>query len=163
MAEALRQQLGVGFEVTPNTLKTMVRMVRKYQSDLVVVRAARQITANIPERSQRGNVEVLQRWVRDNIKYVMDPRNTEMIQTPPETLRIGMGDCDDKSTLLATLLESLGYQAGFCALGFNGHAFSHVIALVRMGQKMIPLETILPGVGVGWSPPDATSHMTVLV
>ena len=86
-----------------------------------------------------------------------------MVQTPVETLRVLTGDCDDKSTLLAALLESMGYATGFCALGFEGQPFSHVIALVRLGQGWCPLETIVPNIGMGWSPPTPTSRMVVYV
>lgn len=163
MAEALRQSLGSGPEVTANTLKKMVQLVRKYKADLTVLRTARAQTQGVDGRNTRGVVDVLQRWVRDNIRYVMDPRGLEMVQTPVETLRIATGDCDDKSVLLAALLTSMGYATGFCAMGFQGQSFSHVIALVRMGQGWCPLETIIPGMGMGWSPPDATSRMAVYV
>lgn len=141
----------------------MVQIVRKYRSDVTTIEAARRITEGVPERSLRGNVEALQKWVRDHIRYVMDPRDLEMVQTPPQTLKIRTGDCDDKSVLLATMLETMGYPTGFCALGFRNEPFSHVIALVRSGKRWCPLETIVPGVGPGWSPPDATSHLPVYV
>ncbi len=160
--QSLVQPLGVGAQITPATLRKMVQVVRKYKSDATTITTARRLTANCPERNTRAIVDTLQRWVRDNIRYVMDPRGIEMVQTPP-TLDLRTGDCDDKSVLLATLLETMGYQTGFCALGFNGEPFSHVIALVRLGTKWCPLETILAGVGMGWSPPDATSHLTVAV
>lgn len=163
MVEALRQSLGSGPAVTPATLRKMVQLVRKYKSDLTVIRTARELTRNCPERNTHCIVDTLQRTVRDRIRYVMDPRELEMVQTPPETLRIATGDCDDKSVLLAALLESMGYSTGFCALGFRGEPFSHVIALVRFGQGWCPLETILPGVTMGWRPPDATSRLAVYV
>lgn len=141
----------------------MVQLVRKYKSDLIILRTARSLTDSCPERATRCIVDTLQRAVRDRIRYVMDPRGLEMVQTPPETLRIGTGDCDDKSVLLAALLESMGYSTGFCAFGFNGEPFSHVIALVKFGQGWCPLETILPGVAMGWAPPNATSHLAIYV
>lgn len=166
---ALLEPLPLG-RVTPATLKRMVQIVRRYKSDLTTITAARRITSDVPERATRSIVEKLQGWVRDHIRYVNDPRGLEMVQTPPRTLPpalssegIGTGDCDDKAVLLATLLETMGASTGFCAMGFRGEPFSHVLALVRLGQRWCPLETIVPGVGPGWSPPDATSHLSVYV
>lgn len=137
----------------------MVAMVRKYKSDAAIGDLARKITASVGERDARAIVTVLHRWVRDQIKYVMDPRGTEMVQTPPRTVEIGTGDCDDKSSLLATLLESMGYATRFVAVGLAGEGYSHVLAEVHLGARWVPLETILPGREVGWFPPDATSVM----
>lgn len=159
---ALLEQLPAG-RVTPATLRRMVQIVRKYKSDVTTLDAARRITAQVPERDARGIIHALQRWVRDQIRYVMDPRGLEMVQTPPRTLDIRTGDCDDKSVLLATLLETMGYPTGFCAYGFKGEGFSHVIALVKLGHGWCPLETIVPGVGPGWRPPDPTSALPVYV
>lgn len=146
-------------KITDATLSNMIAIARKYQRDVTVIDAARRITANVPQRNTRGNIETLQAWVRDHIKYVNDPRQVEMVQTPPRTLSIGTGDCDDKAVLLATLLESMGYTTRFVAIAENSpdglpSQYSHVMAQVRLGQRWINLETILPGVGVGWFPPD---------
>lgn len=144
--------------ITEATLAKMVRIVRKYKSDAGTVMAARRITSNVPERASRGIVEALQTWVRDRIRYVNDPRGLEMVQTPPQTLSILTGDCDDKATLLATLLETMGYATRFAAIGENNEPFfSHVMAQVRLGNRWVNLETILPGAAAGWFPQDATA------
>lgn len=154
---ALVQSLPSGPAVTPATLKKMAAIVRKYRTDETTIRAARVITQNVPERHTRGLIETLQGWVRDFIRYVPDPREVELVQTPPETLKLRTGDCDDKSVLLATLLETVGLATRFVAIATRGEPFfSHVMPQVRLGTKWINLETILPGVGVGWYPPDVT-------
>lgn len=135
----------------------MGQIVRKYKSDAGVAMAARRITSAVPERNASGTVSTLQSWVRDHIKYVNDPRGVEMVQTPPQTLTIMTGDCDDKATLLATLLETMGFATRFAAIAVNGEPFfSHVMTQVRLGARWVNLETILPGVGAGWYPTDAT-------
>lgn len=50
----------------------------------------------------------LYRYVQQDIGYLSDPVNRDYIQTPSETLRIGAGDCEDQSILLASLLENSG-------------------------------------------------------
>lgn len=144
--------------VTTATLKRMAQIVRKYSSDAGIAMAARQLTQGVAERNARGVVERLQGWVRDHIRYVNDPRSIEMVQTPVQTLKIMTGDCDDKAVLLNTLLESMGFVTRFAAIAENNDPFfSHVMAQVRLGTRWVNLETILPGVGVGWYPTQATA------
>lgn len=144
-------------EITDATLKRMAQMVRKYSTDAGVAMAARQITQGVGERNARGTVERLQGWVRDHIRYVSDPRRVEMVQTPPQTLSILTGDCDDKVVLLAALLESMGFTTRFAAIQENHEpVFTHVMTQVRLGTRWVNLETILRDVGAGWYPTHAT-------
>ena len=62
-------------------------------------------------------------FVRDNIQYVSDPEK-QYVQSPSETLISGGGDCEDKSILLAVLLEAIGMDAD---VGLTqNHAFVRV-------------------------------------
>lgn len=158
---ALLRTQGVShLDATRDTLKWMVRIVRKYKSDAGTVMAARQIlnAAHVPERNVASQIRALQAYVRDHITYVPDPRRVEMVQTPPQTLTIRTGDCDDKATLLATLLESVNLPTRFVAMGFQDGAahgmtaYSHVLNEVQLHGQWIPLETIVPGLAPGRIP-----------
>ncbi len=59
----------------------------------------------------------LHRFVRDNIRYIKDIRDVETVAYPDITLQQGQGDCDDKSVLLASLLESIGHPTPLCCGG----------------------------------------------
>lgn len=50
----------------------------------------------------------LYRFVQKDLGYIRDPAARELIQSPDETLRVGAGDCEDLSILLASLLENVG-------------------------------------------------------
>ena len=76
-----------------------------------------------------------------------------------QTLKLGQGDCDDKATLLNALAASIGFSTRFCAIGVRGGDFSHVMAQMRLGSGWINAETIVPGIPLGWFPPDATCTM----
>lgn len=154
------------------TLKQMVAIVRKYKADATTINAARMIltSAGIKDfRSQKSQgIAALQHWVRDNIVYVADPRGVELLQTPPRTLQLQTGDCDDKSILLAALLETVGCATRFMAVGGTGAEwsndgddwdamgdppYSHVLPQVRMGNSWLCLETIVASAEPGWCPP----------
>lgn len=81
----------------------------------------------------------------------MDPVNVERIQTADKTLELAAGDCDDKSILLASMLEALGHPTRFMAIGFEPNVFTHVYVETKIGNDWIPLETTEP-VPMGWEP-----------
>lgn len=60
-------------------------------------------------------------YYSQNIRYINDPSAREYVQLPDETLTLLAGDCDDKSVLLASLLESIGIDADVGVT--SNHAF----------------------------------------
>jgi transglutaminase-like putative cysteine protease len=162
------QGLPDGPEAVPQTLRLMRNYARAAirSPDQTVRNQALGIVQNVAARNYSGEVNALQQWVRDQIRYVQDPTDSdggiELVQTPEKTLELGQGDCDDKSTLLASLLIAIGHPARFVAVGFNGDAFSHVLVESKVGASWIPLETIIP-VQAGWYPPGVTSRYVLNV
>jgi len=141
------------------TLKYMVGLTRKGKLHLNVRLAAVRILedAHLLQRDRAGIISALHAFVRDNIRYVNDIRGVETLQAPERTLELRAGDCDDKSILLASLLEALGYKTRFHAVGFRPGVLSHVFPEVWHGKAWLPLETT-----ENWEPgraPQAVSHM----
>lgn len=147
------------------TLRRMVRLTREGKKDPGVRQVAAQLVRDLPQYDTLGEIRALHAFVRDSIRYTNDIRGVELLQTPRATLEMGVGDCDDKSVLLASLLESIGRPTRFVAVAFPpGNAFSHVLVETRFGSsgKWLPLETIKP-VEVGWYPPGVSRRMTAHV
>jgi len=153
-----------GPEGTVATLRIMRSFARAAlrSSNQAVRLLALQIVSNIPDRSYMGEARALQEWVRDQIRYVMDPDDLELVQTPEKTLEFGQGDCDDKSTLLASFLSACGHPCRFVAVGFNEDAFSHVLVETKIGERWVSCETIVP-VSLGWYPTGVTSRYVLSV
>ena len=138
------------------TLSTMVKLVRQFKKDPGVRELAGQLVRNLPQYDLNGEVRALHAFVRDSIRYTSDIRGVELLQTPAATLQLGVGDCDDKSTLLASLLESIGRPTRFVAVAIApSNDFTHVLVETRLGTKWVPLETI-KDVDVGWYPQNVT-------
>jgi hypothetical protein len=154
---ATLQALPDGVDGIRATLKLMSDVAAKYKKDIGIVTLARQLIATAPGPANAKNysdfVRLIQHFVRDQIRYVRDIHGVETLQTPVRTLQIRTGDCDDKATLIASLLASIGLQTRFVALAFNNGPYSHVIAEVRLGTNWVPLETIIDGIEPGWFPP----------
>jgi transglutaminase-like putative cysteine protease len=144
------------------TLKTMRQLVRaslRAPAQAIRTKAHAIIrAAGVPPRSYYREADALQQWVRDRIHYVKDPVDLELVQAPERTLEIGMGDCDDKSTLLAALLCAVGHPCNFVAIGMKGGPLSHVLVETRIKNKWVPAETIIQR-PFGWYPTGVTSRL----
>jgi transglutaminase-like putative cysteine protease len=142
----------------PGTLQTL-RLMKGYARQSLkhpqqIVRGYTLLAVQgVTPRDWRAEVRALQEWVRDQIEYRMDPDQIELVQTPEKTLEFGAGDCDDKATLLASMLLAIGHPARFCAAAIDGDEFSHVMVQSKVGEQWIMLETIIAGAPMGWYPP----------
>jgi transglutaminase-like putative cysteine protease len=68
-------------------------------------------------------------------------------------LRLGAGDCDDKSILAAALLASIGHPTRFIACGFVGDgSYSHVFAQTKIAGKWVTLECTMNEWPLGRTP-----------
>ena len=146
--DSVRQTLRLMRALARNSLKSPTQVVRNTTLGTI---------AELPPRQWRAEINACQAFVRDYVRYAMDPDNIELVQTPDKTLELQAGDCDDKSTLLAAMLLSIGHPCRFLAVGFNHEPISHVLVEARCGEGWLPLETILP-VAAGWYPPGVTSR-----
>lgn len=153
-----------GFGGTSATLRIMRQFVRDAvrDPDQIVRTKAEELTRDLPARNWFAQIRALHEFVRDQIRYLRDPVSVERVATPQATLEIGQGDCDDKATLLAALLDSIGHPTRFVAVGFKGQGFSHVLVETKISntgndrRDWLPLETIIP-VAAGWFPQGVTS------
>lgn len=136
---------------TRETLKLMSGLVRQSKKSLQIRMLALRLVGERRQKDWFGEVRDIHAFVRDRIRYVKDIRGVETLQTPEKTLEIGQGDCDDKSSLIAAMLESIGHPTRFVAVGFDGASFAHVLVETKIGNKWVPLETTEP-VGLGWFP-----------
>ncbi len=96
------------------------------------------------QKDYRAEACTCLQFVRDNIRYVRDIRGTEVLQTAPITLSTGAGDCDDKSTLLAAMLASIGHRMQFIAVSLMPGSFSHVWVRDNIHGKWVDLEPTEP-------------------
>lgn len=113
----------------------------------------------IPGKHYRSEIDRIFIWVRDCIRYTRDVRGVETVQEPLVTLDYRQGDCDDQVTLLAALLEAIGVQTRFKAVGFAPHHFQHVYLEARNNGEWIALDPT-EQVPVGWEPPNPVTVMT---
>jgi transglutaminase-like putative cysteine protease len=90
-------------------------------TDSTIRQLAGTIASTSCEGSRICHAKALYYHVRDNYDYVADPVNTEYIEDPLEFVRVGGGDCESGTILLASLLESIGVDTQLVFI--PGHAY----------------------------------------
>jgi transglutaminase-like putative cysteine protease len=78
--------------------------------------------------------------VKEEIKYVSDPRENDIWEPANVTLRIGAGDCEDQAILLSSLLEAVG---GTTRIYLTD---SHAFAAVYLGNGTDEIEAAVKGI-----------------
>lgn len=155
-------ELPPGSAGTRATLDLMRRLVARYKRSDAVRSVALALTRGLPPKNYTAEVRAVFEFVRDRIRYVRDVIGVETLQTPDVTLDLEAGDCDDKATLLASLLASIGHRSRFVAVGYTQPgAFQHVYLETLIGQRWVPLDATVSSAVVGWAPRTPVTRMTV--
>jgi transglutaminase-like putative cysteine protease len=121
-------------------------MVQKHTGDPRLVEVASRIIAelNIPERNPVALARGFQKYVQENIKFFRE--SPERFVSPLRTLQWGIGDCDDKTIVLATLLRTFRLPVRLKFIRFvsakTKKRVSHVYPQVGIEGKWITLETV---------------------
>jgi len=154
--------LPAGPRGTEQTLALMRRLVLLYSRDQHVRETALSLTRDLRPKDWLGEVRALFEYVRDHIRYSRDIQGVETVQIPAVTLDLAQGDCDDKSTLLAALLASVGHKTRFVAVGYSRPgAYSHVFVEVFVDGAWMPLDaTVLQP--LGWAPRAAVARLELV-
>lgn len=147
-----------GIDGVAQTLAIMRNLVRRSKKHPVIRTAAVRLVNNLPQKDYVNEIRAIHRFVRDNIRYTRDIRGAETLQFPEITMKERAGDCDDKSVLLASLLESINTPTRFVAVGYQPGEFCHVLVEARVGSSWIPIETT-EYQDIGWYPPNMKSRM----
>lgn len=70
-------------------------------------------------------------WVKNNIKYILDPLGEQYIKAPNKTLIDGFGDCKSRTLLITSLLANNGIAYGYRFAGYHKNKpLGHVYALI---------------------------------
>lgn len=94
----------------------------------------RQIAADVlkgtPPKDWKNSAKLLFEWTRTNIRYTLDPHNVELFQSAERSVQVGIGDCDDQSIVLASLLQCVGIPVILRVIGLKGQrVFQHIYVM----------------------------------
>ena len=143
------------------TLALMARLVSDFKKHPQVRETALELVSGLAPKDWRGEVSAIFAFVRDHVRYVRDVHDVETLQTPIVTLDLMQGDCDDKSTLLAALLQSVGHKTRFVATGYHSPgAYQHVYVETPLGGSWTALDATVQH-HLGWRPRTPIARLVV--
>jgi hypothetical protein len=140
---------------TPGIRRTAEHMARFVRSDCrnqAVRTIAESIVSGCEGHDFTGEIEALFRYSRDQVVYRRDPFDTERVSGALGTVKSGVGDCDDKVVLLATLLCAMGHESRFVIISQTGRDWDHVYLEVRTSQGWQPADPTNPNGEIGEEP-----------
>lgn len=151
-----------GAEGNEQTLQFAAAMVREDSANDDRIRSlAESLVSGCAPRDAQCEVTQLFEFVRDRIRYVEDPIDTERIADAWRTWEKRSGDCVDKCILLATLLGSIGYRSEFIAQSWDGdlaNGFDHVRLRVLIPNGWpVELDPTNERAPVGWEAQSAAA------
>lgn len=151
---------------TVQTLREMAKLVREGTSHPSVVQAAHKVVRRVPPRDDVATMDAMLREVRRRMRYTRDPLGTELVKAPwvgidmsnlsgePEPM-----DCDDATTMLASLLGAVGIPSKFVVVATDSNRprdFSHVYLKAKDTKtgRWYALDPIVPEFDVGQEVPN---------
>lgn len=140
------------FASQPEQIVFLRKMVDGYRGFNDIRQRARDIVFNqygCEPKDHPRHALAIGSWVHRNVTYVQEI--PEVFQTPITTLAQRYGDCDDFTTLICALLESIGIESELVGLEWPGpdgqRSFRHIFPRARIyrrgGMYRIPLDATI--------------------
>jgi hypothetical protein len=92
------------FANVKDTIKAVKRIVKTHYLQVA------DLAKNLQSETDAQTFENIWNYVRENIQYKNDEPGKEQLRRPQRTLHDGIGDCDDMSILISSILMNLGYR-----------------------------------------------------
>lgn len=146
------------------TLKLMRDLSRDFRNNDTIRTLALELVEDLPQKAFRAEIQRIFEFVLNEIRYVQDSVDTELVHTPIQVLERGQGDCDDKAVLLHVLLASIGHRSRFVAVGFERDVYQHVFVETLVHSRggfprWLALDATELGRPFGWRPPNPVEVM----
>jgi len=156
-ANHVRTWIPGGYLGTAATISKMRDLVTQGKRDFRVRKALGRIVRGCPSKDYHCYAKAIHAFCRDEIRYVFDPQNVELVESPWSILESGIADCDSICVLAAALYEQAGFPTRFVTIKADGKkpdTFSHVFVEVKVpGKGWMGSDCTQPGRDFGWSPP----------
>lgn len=151
---ATRAFLSNGMRGIFQTLDIMRQIIDQYKTNTDIRQASIGLIFLTPEKDDNAEATVIFNFVRDRVRYVRDIVDVETISTPDKTLMSMIGDCDDQTILLGTMLESVGLKSRLVAAGYvSNNSVEHVYLQVYIAGEWVNADPTEHH-PLGWAPPD---------
>lgn len=143
--QAVTVQIPDGDAGTIATIAAMRTLIEEGKKDPTVYELARDILrrARIRAFDFAGEARAIYNAVRRNMRFTRDIRGKETLHTARELVRLRMGDCDDFTVLMCSLLESVGLGTQIKTVANNERdpdTFTHVFPEVFINGRWVAVD-----------------------
>lgn len=119
------------------TVRAMRRLIERGKRDPLIHSLAAQILtqARVPSFDKEGAARAIGEAVHRNVRFTDDVVGVETLHSAREIVRLQIGDCDDFTILICSLLETAGLPTRIVTVSANGEdptQFSHVYPEVNL-------------------------------
>lgn len=156
--------LGFGMLVPETTVFKMINIIKSSAKNYPIREFAASIVKGMPAKDQWAEAEEIYHFVQNHSRYLKDPHETEMIQSPLIFLdkvakeETWFGDCDDYTVLLLSLYKSIGYPVAIRTASYSKNKKpGHVYGLIKLYDQWYPVDGIKKEGFVGWESQNATA------
>jgi Transglutaminase-like superfamily len=127
------------------TIAAMRRLIDEGKKDPLVHEAAANILRNARIRAfdWMGEVQSIGEWVGRNIRFTRDVYGKETLHSAREIIRLGIGDCDDFTILICSLLGTIGVKTQIKTISsprLDPSQFTHVYPEAEVEGRWIPVD-----------------------
>ncbi len=146
------------------TINKMIAAAKWTTQNYDMRKRAERVIASCPERDELCEVRSIFAYVLAHFHYVKDPRFLEMFKAPDaasaeiDVTGCFLGDCDDVSLYIVSLLLSIGYRCKFVVIPVPGQGddFRHVYPMVYLpkARRWMALEATNRYQPAGWEAPQ---------
>ncbi len=99
------------------------------------------LVGNTPIQTLQNNWN----FVKDNIKYVVDPSGDQYVKTPARTWSDKFADCKSYSIFLASLLKNQGFEFSYRFASYGSTPiYTHVYIVVPLNGREIIIDDVMP-------------------
>lgn len=155
-----------GWTGTDETVQAIYGLVNESLTDPLVVRAARAVVRNVPERDQLAESKAISAYIRSHVRYTRE--SVETLASPAEMVRDiqahgrTTGDCDEFTTLSMAFHKIIGIPVRAVVISQReDKVASHIFgqAFIK-GRGWVTMDDIVKRKPYGWAAPMKDRSLT---
>lgn len=142
-------QIPLGDAGTEATIARMRSLIDQGMKNPVIHELAAFILhqARVPKFDFTAEARAIYLWVLRSIRFTRDIAGKETLHAADEIVRLGIGDCDDFTILLCSLLGTIGHKCRIVTISSipadgsgDTQPFTHVFPEVFLAGRWIPVD-----------------------
>lgn len=112
-----------------------------HEAAAYIIRASK-----VPQFDFEAEARAIYLWVLRSVRFTRDIAGKETLHAPDEILRLGIGDCDDFTILLCSLLGTIGHKTRIVTISSmlpdadGEQPFTHVYPEVMIRGRWVPVD-----------------------